>query len=156
MSEYIVKETETRAKFETGAVRSSAEGRGMYDLVPSIVVDRLAKHLEKGAKKYGLNNYQKGMNIRRCMSSLLRHAFQVLDGDETEDHLAAILFNAGCVMFFRDKIKNGERTDSLEDLFDDAQFKKFYGRDRITVSPFVMAGDAGEYRGHADSRDHGD
>jgi len=130
MSGYEIKETATKAQFETGAVRSSAEGRGMYDLVPSVVVDRLAKLLEKGAAVHGLNNYQKGMNIRRCMSSLLRHAFQVLDGDETEDHLAAVIFNAGAVMFFRDKIKNGERPEFLEDLFDDGQFRRFYGRSR--------------------------
>jgi hypothetical protein len=128
---YIIKETPGLAKFaETGAVRSSAEGRGRYDLVPQIVIDRFAKHLEKGAKKYTDNNWQKGMNIRRCLSSLLRHAFQLLIGDETEDHLAAIIFNAGAVMFFRDKIKNGERPESLEDLFDDGQFRRFYGRDR--------------------------
>jgi cell division protein YceG involved in septum cleavage len=134
MSEYEIKETPELAKFaETGAVRSSAEGRGRYDLVPQIVIDRFAKHLEKGAKKYTDNNWQKGMNIRRCLSSLLRHAFQVLTGDETEDHLAAIIFNAGAVMFFRDKIKNGERPESLEDLFDDDQFRRYYGRDRTAV-----------------------
>jgi hypothetical protein len=134
MGEYEIKETPELAKFaETGAVRSSAEGRGRYDLVPQIVIDRFAKHLEKGAKKYTDNNWQKGMNIRRCLSSLLRHAFQVLTGDETEDHLAAIIFNAGAVMFFRDKIKNGERPESLEDLFDDGQFRRYYGRDRTAV-----------------------
>jgi hypothetical protein len=134
MSDYVIKETSELAEFAgTGAVRSSAEGRGRYDLVPQIVIDRFAKHLEKGAKKYTDNNWQKGMNIRRCLSSLLRHAFQLLIGDETEDHLAAIIFNAGAVMFFRDKIKNGERPESLEDLFDDGQFRRFYGRDRTVV-----------------------
>ena len=136
MGEYEIKETPELARFsETGAVRSSAEGRGRYDLVPLIVVDRFAKHLEKGAKKYTDNNWQKGMNIRRCMSSLLRHAFQLLDGDEQEDHLAAVIFNAGAVMFFRDKIKNGERPESLEDLFDDGQFRRYYGRNRAVVCP---------------------
>lgn len=137
-NEYAIKETPELAKFaETGAVRSSAEGRGRYDLVPQIVIDRFAKHLEKGAKKYTDNNWQKGMNIRRCLSSLLRHAFQLLTGDETEDHLAAIIFNAGAVMFFRDKIKNGERPESLEDLFDDGQFRRYYGRSREAQSEKV-------------------
>lgn len=130
MSEYIVKETATKAQFETGAVRSSAEGRGRYDLIPQIIMDRLAKHLEKGATKYGDCNWEKGMDVRRCLSSLLRHAFQVQSCDETEDHLAAILFNAGVIMFMREKIRNGERPESLENLFNEDEFRRFYGRDR--------------------------
>jgi len=97
-------------------------------------MDRLAKHLEKGAMKYGDDNWRKGMFVRRYLCSLLRHAFQIADGDETEDHLAAIIFNAGGIMDVRDKIKNGERPESLEDLFDGGQFRRYYGRDRAAVS----------------------
>ena len=70
------------------------------------------------------------MFVRRYLCSLLRHAFQIADGDETEDHLAAIIFNAGGIMDVRDKIKNGERPEELEDLFDDGQFRRYYGRGR--------------------------
>ena len=135
---YEIKETATRDKVAvTGAVRSASEGRGRYDLLPGIVMDRLAKHLEKGAEKYGDNNWRKGMFVRRYLCSLLRHAFQIADGDETEDHLSAIVFNAGGIMDVREKIKNGGLPDELEDLFDDGQFRRYYGRPREAQSEKV-------------------
>jgi hypothetical protein len=33
-------------------------------------------------------------------------------------------------MDVREKIKNGELPESLEDLFDDGQFRRYYGRSR--------------------------
>lgn len=88
-----IKDSGTRREFPTGAVRDMAEGKGdMYSLPPAAIL-RLSKHYEEDAKKYGRNNYQKGIPISSFMDSALRHMFKYLDGQTDEDHLAAAAFN---------------------------------------------------------------
>ena len=78
---------------ENGAMREPSEGKGdMYSLPPAAIL-RLSKHYESGSKKYARRNYMKGIPVSRFMDSALRHIYQYLDGDDKEDHLAAIAFN---------------------------------------------------------------
>jgi len=83
----------TRREFGTGAVRDMAEGKGDFFSLPPSALLRVAKHYEGGAKKYGRNNYQKGIPISAFMDSALRHIFKYLDGQSDEDHLSAAAFN---------------------------------------------------------------
>lgn len=101
-AEYETKDSGKREDYPTGARRDVAEGKGRYDLIPRAPLHRLAQLYERGALKYGDSNWRRGIPYTRCYSSLLRHAFQALDGQMDEDHLAAIVFNAFCLMQYQE------------------------------------------------------
>ena len=52
-----------------------------------------AIHFEEGAKKYGENNWQKGLPTTCYMDSALRHYFKWRRGDKDEDHARAFVWN---------------------------------------------------------------
>jgi hypothetical protein len=115
-----------------GSKRSGEAGRGDYSLVPAEVIAAYAQHLQEGvAKGYPRNNWKLGQPLSRLHSSLLRHSFQLLSGKLDEPHDRAVLFNIGSIIFTRAAIKDGRLPDSLEDVFDDTQFREFYGRPRV-------------------------
>lgn len=77
------------------------EGKVRLDLVPYESVEEIAKVLEFGAKKYSEGNWEKGLSIKKCMASLLRHAFAYMKGERVDpetglSHIAHI----GCNVFF--------------------------------------------------------
>jgi len=82
-----------RTEFETGAVRDLHEGKGRFDLLPMCVLQRLAIHYEKGAKKYAERNWEKGIPAHSFADSALRHMVRYLDGQNDEDHLIAAIWN---------------------------------------------------------------
>jgi len=85
-------------QIENGAVRENQSGKGRPDLISPFALTRLAKHYENGAKKYGDRNYEKGMKFSRYTASMFRHIIAWMKGDELEDHLAAIAWNAFAIM----------------------------------------------------------
>ena len=89
----IIKDSGDRRKFNTGAVRDMAEGKGDMVSLPNEAILRLSRHYENGAKKYGRWNYTKGIPVSSFMDSALRHIFKYLDGQDDEDHLSAAAFN---------------------------------------------------------------
>jgi hypothetical protein len=113
---YEIKDSGVREEFNTGSVRDTEVGKGMFDLLPFAALSREAVHLERGANKYGLRNWEKGQSMRRLASSMLRHAAQYIAGERTEDHLAAVVFNANALMHHEDKIEKGELPSALADL----------------------------------------
>lgn len=83
-----------RRSYPTGAVRDVTTGKGdMFSMPPDAIL-RVSKHYERGARKYGRNNYLKGIYVSDFIDSLLRHAYKYLAGWDDEDHLSAIVFNA--------------------------------------------------------------
>ena len=80
-------------KFDTGAVRDSVEGKGRCDLLPADCVLRVAKTYQRGAEHYDARNWEKGVPASSFIDSALRHLLRWLDGDKTEDHLGAAVFN---------------------------------------------------------------
>ena len=111
-----VKDSGKRQEFKTGAVRDIQEGKGRYDLISPIALERLAKHYENGAKKYGPHNWQKGMPLSRYLDSLIRHAYKLLRGWEDEDHAAAIAWNAFAFMHTKEMIDRGKLPKELDDI----------------------------------------
>jgi hypothetical protein len=87
-----------RRQYDTGAVRDRQRGKGRYDLLPPKAIDRIAKHFENGAVKYGDRNWEKGINLSDFIDSALRHTFKYLDGWNDEDHLAAAAWNLLCAI----------------------------------------------------------
>lgn len=89
----VIKDSGDRTEFETGAVRDMQEGKGRYDLLPMCVIDRLAKHYEAGALKYGDRNWEKGIPAHSFADSAMRHFTKYMDGQNDEDHLIAAIWN---------------------------------------------------------------
>lgn len=113
-----VKDSGERQNFGTGAVRDTQEGKGRFDLLPVNAIFRLAKHFENGAKKYGDNNWRKGIPLKRYLDSMLRHAFKFAGGMDDEDHLSAIIWNACCLLETKELIRQGKLPMELNDLDD--------------------------------------
>jgi len=77
-------------------------GKSRYDLLAAIAIRREAELLERGAIKYGERNWENGIPISSFIGSALRHLFNYLAGETTEDHLAAARWNLGCAMHFEE------------------------------------------------------
>lgn len=82
-----------RKKFAAGGEREVPKGKGRFDLIPPHPLFRLALHYENGAGKYPERNWEKGLPMHRFIESAMRHLNQFVDGDRTEDHLAAAAWN---------------------------------------------------------------
>lgn len=92
------------AEFDGGGVRSSDDGKPMFDMLlvshleyDEQVLTRAALRMAEGAETYGARNFEKFADsdaLERCKSSLLRHVFQYIAGETDEDHLAAVVCNA--------------------------------------------------------------
>lgn len=81
---------------------------GITSLTPSLALNRLEALFQRGAEKYGTDNWQKGIPLQRYYESLARHLVEAWAGDTSEDHLAAILWNASAIMVTEYRIQNGE------------------------------------------------
>lgn len=105
-----------REEFATGSVRDTQIGKGRFDLLPFHALTRLAQHFENGAVKYGDNNWRRGQNTRRYMSSALRHLTKYMLKQKDEDHLAAALWNIACLIETEYMIETGELPKELDDI----------------------------------------
>lgn len=108
-----VKDSGERQSFSTGAVRDTQEGKGRFDLIPTVVLRRLAKHYENGARKYRPWNWAKGIPLSRYYDSGLRHAMAWAEGKDDEDHLAAVIWNFAAILHHEDRIRNGRLPKEL-------------------------------------------
>ena len=78
------------------ALESFIEQRGWN--VPTMLLE-VAKHFEEGAKKYGENNWQKGIPVKCYIDSAIRHYLKWLRGDQDEPHDRAFCWNAMCAIW---------------------------------------------------------
>jgi len=111
MNEFMIKDSGEREEFPTGMVRDQQTGKPRYDLIPIGPLKRIALHYMKGALKYDDNNWMKGQPLSRTYASLYRHMIAWREGDVSEDHLAAVCFNAMALMYYQDT------KPELDDLF---------------------------------------
>ena len=136
---YVTKDSGRREEFNTGARRDVQEGKPDFDLLPAaweeaLVLEaasdpdcdlglvpvhplvRLAALYGRGARKYGPHNYQKGIPLKRVYQSLRRHLNQWRRGDRSEDHLAAVAWNAFALIYYEREILAGRLPHTLDDL----------------------------------------
>lgn len=59
----------------------------------------ISKHFEEGAKKYGENNWQKGIPVHCYIDSAVRHYLKFLRGDKDEPHDRAFVWNLMCAIW---------------------------------------------------------
>lgn len=109
----ITKDSGKRRTFSTGMNRDVNEGKPRYDLivpkgVQESMVDRWAGLMARGAEKYGDRNWEKAATQEehdRFVESAFRHFMQWINGDEDEDHAAAVFFNISGAEFVKEKLK---------------------------------------------------
>lgn len=105
-----------RQKFESGAVRDSADGKPRPDLQSPYAQERIGHWLRLGAEKYTERNWEAGMSFSRCVASMERHLVAFKMGKHDEDHLAAIAVNAQFLIHYEEMFKLGILPDSLDDM----------------------------------------
>lgn len=71
---------------------------GVFDYAPSMFLEA-AIHFEEGAKKYGENNWQKGIPVYCYIDSAVRHYLKFLRGDKDEPHDRAVIWNLMCAIW---------------------------------------------------------
>ena len=113
-----VKDSGERRKFKTGSVRDVRQGKGRYDLINPIVTQRLAKHYENGAVKYGDHNWELGQNMMSYLDSAKRHLEKFHEGHREEDHLAAAMWNISAMIFVEEMAARGVLPKELDDMPD--------------------------------------
>jgi len=104
---FITKDSGKKAVYKSGMVRDIQDDKPRYDLIYLPMLKRLAELHNRGAKKYGENNWKKANTIEdltRFKSSAFRHLIQALEGDETEDHLSAVIFNIEGIQLVMEKL----------------------------------------------------
>lgn len=65
----------------------------------STMLLEISKHFEEGAKKYGENNWQKGIPVHCYIDSAVRHYLKFLRGDKDEPHDRAFCWNILCAIW---------------------------------------------------------
>ena len=72
-------------------------GQGFSTLHDMIL--EVSKHFEEGCKKYGENNWQKGIPTHCYIDSAVRHYLKWLRGDKDEPHDRAFCWNILCCIW---------------------------------------------------------
>lgn len=85
--------------FDTGAQRDQDTNKPQMSLMPHDELIRVMNHYKSGAKKYGANNWKNGMPLSVYYDSAQRHLLKWWQGDTTEDHAAAAVWNIMCAMW---------------------------------------------------------
>ena len=110
--EFTIKDSGERAQFESGMVRDVTGDKTDYTLIlDGPKLERSARHLTTGAKKYAKRNWMKAAGdaeLERFKESALRHLIQWFRGDRDEDHAAAVFFNINGVEYLLEKRKRDE------------------------------------------------
>lgn len=113
---YITKDSGARRDFGTGSVRDRAEGKGRFDLIPPIMLRRLAGLYERGAVKYGPHNWQRGQPLMASyIDSAFRHLSELIAGEPVEDHAIAVIWNITGYIWTLNEIEAGRLPKELDD-----------------------------------------
>lgn len=110
---FETKDSGARVDMANGMVRDTSDGKVDHTLLlDGPLLHRWAELLTRGAVKYGKRNWCKALESNpgdtreetraRFRESAMRHFFQWLEGDRSEDHAAAVLFNLNGYEAMRD------------------------------------------------------
>lgn len=77
------------------------------DLLDPLALEGLSKVLTFGAKKYAVNNWRGGLSYSRLLGAALRHAFEIMKGNDIDDEsgLPHIDHLGCCWMFLSNMMK---------------------------------------------------
>jgi hypothetical protein len=100
---FETKDSGERALFANGGQRDTENGKPRFDLCYPLnvpyeeqLLTRFAALMARGAEKYNDRNWERFSDaaaLARAKSSAARHFAQWINGENDEDHAAAVLFN---------------------------------------------------------------
>jgi hypothetical protein len=105
---FTTQDSGQREAFASGMQRDTQNGKPRYDLIDRAFLKRWAELMARGAEKYGEENWRKAAGeaeLKRFKASAIRHMFQYLEGDTTEDHAIAVAFNLAGALMVEEKLK---------------------------------------------------
>lgn len=85
-------------EFETGSRRDSDEGKPRVADLKAYTRLRFGFHMLIGSERYGEGNFELGQPDDSTLKSVHRHLAQFELGDDSEDHLSAIIFGVQMLM----------------------------------------------------------
>ena len=100
--DYIMREIAAFAK--TGNTKSLYRALSTFAIfafngsVETMILET-SKHFEEGARKYGENNWQKGLPVNCYLDSAIRHYLKHRRGDKDEPHDRAFVWNIMCCVW---------------------------------------------------------
>lgn len=108
----------TNAKaYEGGSFRDRPIGKGLFYAIPPNALRRLGQRYEYGHLKYGNTEaFKDGLPISTCIDSIYRHLLAYIEGDNTEDHMAALAWNAFAVMLYEEKLPQWQDLKVRQDI----------------------------------------
>ena len=97
---------EVMTESSTGALKAGNDER--YDLIPAEALREIAEHFGKGARKYGPDNWRKGMEWSKNFAALNRHLWQFWNGEDIDTetgskHIIAVAWHALVLATFMDE-----------------------------------------------------
>lgn len=95
----FLKDGNTAHLYECIRLFSSYYGEETNTATDCTMFLEVAKHFEEGAKKYGENNWQKGLPVHCYIDSAVRHYLKWLRGDKDEPHDRAFVWNLLCCIW---------------------------------------------------------
>lgn len=113
---FIVNDSGERRLSPTGMMRDMGNKKPRPDYISPIALMEVGEHMRLGAIKYAPYNWAKGMSFSDTTGSMFRHMLAWIEGENTENHLAAVIFNAMCLIHWRAMIKRGLMDASLNDM----------------------------------------
>ncbi len=115
MAEYVTIDSGQKTEFNGGGVRDTQKGKPRFDLLlPHAVpyreqmLTRWAALMSRGAEKYSDRNWElfaDGEALERAKASAFRHFMQWINGEDDEDHAAAVFFNIMAAEYIDGKLE---------------------------------------------------
>lgn len=148
----FLKDGNTAHLYECIRLFSSYYGEETNTTTDCTMFLEVAKHFEEGAKKYGENNWQKGLPVHCYIDSAVRHYLKRLRGDKDEPHDRAFVWNLLCCIWEVDfspraKMKGTPIAEELPDP--EANSGRFYICSRTPCETCHSDCHCTEYRGEA-------
>ena len=129
VKDFITKDSGARQDYSTGMRRDLQDGKPRFDLCTALdqkydesLYGRWAALMGRGANKYGQRNWELSSTMeefQRFKASLSRHFQQFVQGDEEEDHAAAICFNLNAMLRLMDILNikaNEEKRENKNEI----------------------------------------
>lgn len=87
-------------RYPSGATRSADAERARYDLLSPVALQAYAERMGMGVAAHGERNWERGMPMSAVIRHLMRHLVLWMAGDKSDDHLAAVIWNAAAAVHF--------------------------------------------------------
>jgi hypothetical protein len=150
----LLPDSGARHQFGGGAQREADPDKASVEGISPFAIFRLGRLFTRGGAKYGdFRNWERGMPFTRYVSAIVRHAFQYLARDASEDHLAAVMWNAQCLIH-HEEVGDSETWDDRPTFArTDPQNTSFMGSPETHQDPSPRDHMGGAGHGHGETQE---